>query len=84
MFVSLCVELGCKKEVNLVCDPKDQWLLDSGATIHICTDKNIMEDKQTVNETVMVGDKLQPIKNLHADDDRRWYASGTHRCAVCT
>ena len=54
MFVAMCVELGYKKEVNLICFCKNQMLLDSGTTIHVCLDKYIIEDKRTVNETVIV------------------------------
>ena len=55
MFVATCVEISYNEEVNLVCDVRNRWLLDSGTTIHICTDVRMMEDKKQVSETVVVG-----------------------------
>lgn len=50
--------IGYNEEVNLVCDRKDQWLLDSGSNIHICSADEyiLMEDKRTANETDVVGE----------------------------
>jgi hypothetical protein len=55
MFVVTCIEARYNEEVNDTCVHKDRWLLDSGATVHICNDERIMEDKRAVRETVLVG-----------------------------
>ena len=55
MFVVTCIEARYNEEVNYTCVHKDRWLLDSGATVHICNDERIMEDKRAVRETVLVG-----------------------------
>ena len=64
MFVATCVEISYNEEVNLARDVRNRWLLDSGATVHICTDVRMMEDKKQVSETVVVGNGTEIVSTV--------------------
>ena len=65
MFIATCVEISYNKEVNLARDVvRNCWLLNSGATVHICTEVRMMEDKKQVSETVMVGNGTEIVSTV--------------------
>jgi hypothetical protein len=43
---------------------ESRWLIDSGASVHICKDRDLLKDVKNVSETVVIGDGTEVVATL--------------------
>ena len=53
-----------------------RWLIDSGASVHICKDRGLLKNVRKVNESVVIGDGTEIVATVCGTVDLRTVGTG--------
>ncbi len=64
-----------------------RWLIDSGASVHICKDRDLLKNVRSVNESVVIGDGTKIVATMCGTVKLRtigtWKTTCALKCPLC-